>query len=168
VVELPVSVSNQAYIFLCSVLGGMLIAFLYDVFRIKRKAVKTSSFIVYIEDLIYWIIVALVMFGVVYYSNQGEVRGYIFIGTAIGVILYLLLLSKLVMRASLFVLRIVFKVLRTVWLILTYPIRVVFKVLKIPGTLMLKGLKKVKRAGKSRLSGVRIWRRLFRNIRKKI
>ena len=58
----------------------MLIAFIFDLFRIKRKAVETGNLLTYIEDLLYWIIAALVMFAVVYLANEGELRGYIFLG----------------------------------------------------------------------------------------
>jgi hypothetical protein len=33
---------------------------------------------IYVEDFFYWIIAALVMFAIVYLSNDGELRGYIF------------------------------------------------------------------------------------------
>ena len=62
----------------------MIIAFIYDVFRI-RKAIRTSNIIVYFEDFIYWILVALVLF-VVYISNEGELRGYLIVGAIIGII----------------------------------------------------------------------------------
>ena len=86
--ELWVSVSNQAYVFLSCVLGGMIIAFVYDIFRVRRKAIKSGNLIVYFEDFIYWIIVALVLFAVVYRSNEGEIRGYLILGVIIGIILY--------------------------------------------------------------------------------
>jgi len=66
----------------------MIIAFIYDAFRIKRRAVKTSALVTYIEDIIYWIIVSIIMFAVVYYSNEGEIRGYLFLGTILGAVLY--------------------------------------------------------------------------------
>jgi len=51
VIKLWVSVSNQAYVFLNCVLGGMIVAFVYDIFRVRRKAIKSSNLIVYFEDL---------------------------------------------------------------------------------------------------------------------
>ena len=70
-----VSVSNQAYVFeLC--LGGMIIAFLYDIFRVRRKAIRSGNLIVYFEDFIYWIIVALVLLPLSIGAMKGN-RGYL-------------------------------------------------------------------------------------------
>jgi len=91
--------------FLNCVLGGMIVAFVYDIFRVRRKAIKSSNLIVYFEDFIYWIIVALILFAIIYRSNEGELRGYLMLGVAIGIILYALLLSRIVMAVFLFVIK---------------------------------------------------------------
>ena len=114
-INLPDSVSSQVYIFICSIAGGMLIAFIYDLFRIKRKAVKTRSIFIHIEDFAYWIVVALVMFTCVYLSNDGQVRGYIFIGSTIGVVLYVLLFSRAVTKVIIFTARVVKRFFKTLF-----------------------------------------------------
>ena len=166
------AVGNQANIFLYSIAGGMLIAFIYDAFRIKRKAVRTKTLVIYFEDFIYWIIVALVMFAVIYCSNDGEPRGYIFAGAIIGVIVYALLLSKLIVRSSLAVLRFLYRVFGTVWSIITYPFKIALKILGIPAVFLLGALKKalkyLKRTGKSRLTKTILWRKMMKNILRKI
>ena len=165
-------VSSQAYIFLCSVIGGALIGFIYDIFRIKRKAIRTNNIALYIEDFIYWIIVSLVMFGVVYYSNDGEIRGFTFLGTAIGVVLYILLLSKYVIKVALFIIRTVYRVLKVMWKVVAFPFKIVFKILRIPAGFLLKHMKKTYRKtrsiGRNQMSKAIIWGRVFKNIRKKI
>lgn len=169
---MSISVSSQANIFLYAVLGGMLVAFIYDLFRIKRRAVKTSTIITGIEDFCYWILVALVMFAMVYYSNEGELRGFIFIGSIIGVILYILLLSRLVISSSLFIIRIVVKICKTVWLVITYPFMLLFRILAVPGRFLAKLFKRAaratKRAGKDRARKALIYGKRLKNLGKKI
>ena len=121
------SISNQVNIFLWSILGGMSIAFVYDIFRVKRRIIKTNNIITYIEDLLYWSISAAIMFAIVYIGNDGEVRGYIFLGNIIGAVLYILLLSRIVMFISLKVINYLRKVLKTLWNIFTYPFKVIFR-----------------------------------------
>lgn len=113
------SVSNQAYVFLCTIVGGMAIALLYDVFRILRKAIKTGIAVTYVQDFLYWIIAAAIMFLTVYFSNDGQLRAYLFAGAVIGAILYALLLSKIIMKCSLFIINAVI-----------YPVRMLVHVLK--------------------------------------
>lgn len=115
------SISSQATIFLCTVIGGAAIALVYDLFRILRKAVRTGSLFIYVEDLLYWLIVSIIMLLTIYYSNDGELRAFMFIGACIGVTLYALLLSRIVMASSLFIIRIV-----------SYPFILIIKVLKAP------------------------------------
>lgn len=169
---MPISVKNQVYVFLWSAVGGALIALIYDLFRIKRRAVKTGILAIYFEDLVYWIIVAVVMFAVVYHSNEGEIRGYIFIGTVLGVTLYTLFFSKLVMKSAIFIIRIVVKVLKVLWGILTYPFRLIFKILSYPAKPVARVVQKTYRSmrifGKNRMTKAKIWRKHFKNIRKKI
>ncbi len=167
-----VTISNQAYVFLCCVLGGMIIAFIYDVFRIRRKAIKSSNIIVYFEDFIYWILVALVLFAVVYISNEGELRGYLIVGAIIGIILYSLLLSKIVMTVFLFALKLIYKFFVTVFGIILYPFKIIFKLLKFPAGIIYNGMRKVFgkacRASRNNVGKFKVWRKRFRNIRKKI
>jgi spore cortex biosynthesis protein YabQ len=78
-----ISIVDQVYIFLYAILGGAIVAFLYDILRIKRRAIKTSIILVSLEDILYWLVAAVLLFLIVYKSNSGEMRGYIFIGNVI-------------------------------------------------------------------------------------
>jgi len=169
---LPISVTNQAYVFLCSVAGGIVIAFIYDIFRIKRKAVRTRSLMIQFEDLLFWIIVAVVMFAVVYYSNEGEIRGYIFIGTIIGVILYALLFSRIIVKTSLFILKIIYRILKFIWLVVSFPFKILFKVFAVPARFFLKisrkGVRRTRSITRNRLTKAAFWKKVRKNMKKKI
>lgn len=165
-------VASQAYIFLWSVVGGIAIAFIYDLFRIRRKAVRVGNILTYLEDLLYWLLVAVIIFGIIYFSNDGELRGYNFIGTALGVILYILLFSKIVMASAMFIISIIVKIFKLIWFVTSYPFKLLFRFLMIPARFMSKQVSKsavgIKRAGRNRFSKIAIWRKMFKNIRKKI
>jgi len=169
---LPITVGSQVHIFIYSIAGGMLIAFIYDIFRIKRKAVRTGRMAIYVEDLLYWVIIAFVMLAVVYYSNEGEIRGFVLVGAVFGVILYTILLSRLIVKLSVFILRIIYNLLRKLFLIATCPFRVVFRILSNPlGSLFRRSFWTLKKI----FTILRIWtdkmalkRRIAKNIRKKI
>lgn len=169
---MTVSVSAQAFTFLCSVLGGVAIAVIYDIFRITRKAFKTGSVVTYIEDLVFWLLVAVVMFTMVYYSNEGELRGYLFLGTLLGVVFYALLLSKPVMDSSMFIINILRKIFKAVYFTVSYPFKLLFRLLAVPlrisRRLAGKSLQGIRKTGRNRLAGAAIWRRAFKNMRKKI
>lgn len=169
---MPTIVSSQVHIFLWSVLGGAAIGFIYDLFRIKRKTVKTGALFTWLEDFLYWVLVALIMFLLVYYSNDGEIRGYIFLGTAIGVVLYALLLSKSVIKTSMFIIHLIGKICRTLWKVISYPVKILLKILRVPGRFIAKktsaASRRVKRSGKTVFARASNWGRIFKHIRKKI
>jgi len=167
-----ISVNSQAYVFLCTIIGGMAIALVYDIFRIFRKAVKTGSLVTYVQDLLYWLIVAVIMFLTIYYSNDGELRAYLFIGAFIGVILYALLLSRIVMRSSLFIIKMMKYVIKTLIFILSYPIRLILRIISVPAhklaRIAKKSVKKARSSGKVRFFKSSFYRSKFKKLRKKI
>ena len=169
---MPVSISHEAYIFLCSVAGGALIAFIYDLFRIRRKALRTPALFVYIEDLVFWLLVAVIMFGTVYLSNDGELRGYIFLGAILGAVLYSMLLSRIVIRSSMFIIHLIVRIFTFIWLIISFPFRLVFRIFRRPARFALRhvksGMRTARNVGRNRMAKAAIWRKVFKNVRKKI
>lgn len=74
--------------------AGVLIAFLYDMFRLKRRIVRTRTVVVHIEDIFFWLIAAIVLFLASYIVSSGETRAYFYAGAFLGGLLYMSLLSK--------------------------------------------------------------------------
>jgi spore cortex biosynthesis protein YabQ len=91
-------IANQVYVFFWSILVGVVLALIFDFFRISRRKGTTKNFVVYIQDVLYWIIVAIIIIISAFVTNDGELRGYMFIGYAIGAIFYLILFSKLFIK----------------------------------------------------------------------
>jgi len=75
-------------------LVGILVAVVFDIFRILRRTFKTADFVTYIEDVVFWIITGLILLYAIFVFNNGELRLYLFIAILIGCILYMLTLSK--------------------------------------------------------------------------
>ncbi len=126
------SISDQVIVFLWSVVCGAAIAFVYDLFRIFRKAIKTGSLVTFVQDVLYWLITSVIMFLTSYYSNDGELRGFLFLGALIGAVLYALMFSRLIMGSSLFIIRVTVKIVRFISFVVSYPFRMVFRLLVIP------------------------------------
>lgn len=150
----------------------MAIALVYDIFRIIRKAVRTGSLLTYAEDLAYWIIAAAIMLLTIYYSNEGEIRGFLFIGTIIGVVLYSSLLSKYVIGSSLFIINITKKIVKAVLFVVIYPFRFILKILEAPLRKLAKAasqslrkagfLSKTGSGGRTKIKKLSLFRRFVR------
>ena len=107
---------GQLYTFLIFILTGFIIGILFDVFRILRRSFKTLDFITYIQDIAFWILAGAILLYSIFKFNNGELRGYIFVGIILGVILYLLILSKYFLKVSV-------KIIEYIKNIIGYPIK---------------------------------------------
>ncbi len=81
---------------LCSFfLIGICLAASYDVLRIFRAIICHSAFFINLEDLLYWLYVAVVIFVQLYDKNDGRLRAYLFGGLLLGMILYAVSIGRI-------------------------------------------------------------------------
>ena len=92
-------IQNQTYVFLCSLFVGMILAVIFDFFRILRRKGNTPNYVVYIQDIIYWIIVTFIIIMSAFITNDGELRGYMFIGYILGAIIYIVTISRYILKS---------------------------------------------------------------------
>ncbi|KNF07814.1 spore cortex biosynthesis protein YabQ [Gottschalkia purinilytica] len=93
------SVQKQIYIFLATLYGGIIMAFIYDLYRIFRYYSKPKKIATFIEDFIFWMIVSIVAVIILIFSSWGELRGYVFLGFISGALLYNKLLSRFIITS---------------------------------------------------------------------
>jgi len=165
-------ISYQVYAFLCAAAGGMAIALLYDIFRIFRRTVKTGVLAAYVQDLLYWLIVAVIMFMTIYHSNDGELRAYLFLGAFLGVLLYALIFSKIVMESSMFIIGMAVKLIKLVFSIISYPIRLILRIFSVPAKKLSQKaavfMRKLKHGSNIGASGRAFLKKTLKHIMRKI
>ena len=61
----------QVYNFFIFIILGMIVAFIFDVFRILRKTFKTNNIITYLEDILFWIISGFLIMLSIFTFNNG-------------------------------------------------------------------------------------------------
>lgn len=91
-------VINQAYLFLIFTLNGVCIGLIFDLFRILRKSFKTSNLIIYIQDILFWIFTGISIVFFMYNYSDGSIRLYMILGLILGFLLYLLTISKYIIK----------------------------------------------------------------------
>ena len=93
---------EQVYVFGWSILTGAILGILFDLFRgLRWEGIRDVW--VYIQDVIFWIVTAVIIIASAFLMNQGEIRGYMLIGYILGAGFYMLLLSKYVLGTLKFV-----------------------------------------------------------------
>ncbi len=86
--------SFQAVSFLYSVLFGVGYCLFYDLFRAFRKLYNPTAISVFFEDLIYFLIISIFTFLLLMSLSNGEIRGYILIGIAVGFLICYFTISR--------------------------------------------------------------------------
>lgn len=128
----------QLYSLLIFTITGITIGIFFDIFRILRKAFKTPDIITYIEDIIFWIFTGIFFLFVLFKFNNGEIRNYVIIGLLLGIMIYILTISKHFIKANVIIINLIKK-------IISYPIKLIWNLLnKIfrPFSFMLINIKK--------------------------
>lgn len=130
------NIKSEIVIFLTMVYGGLIIGFVYDLYRVFRYFSKPKKIATFIEDLIFWIIVTSIALFTLLYSNYGELRGFVFIGIIFGALIYYYILSKLVVKTLVYI-------VGTIINFIKYIINIIISPFKFMVKLLLKPFKKV-------------------------
>lgn len=126
------SMPDQALLFLSTVLVGMAIGVCFDVFRVLRRVATHKSWLVQVQDILFWLVATLGMFYFLLHRNFGEIRGFALGGAAIGAVLYFCTLSKLVLKVAVTVIRFLQKVIVAAFRIISAPIRFLVRLIAPP------------------------------------
>ncbi|MDF2613237.1 MAG: Spore cortex biosynthesis protein YabQ-like protein [Clostridia bacterium] len=105
---------------------------LFDLIRISRKIIKHANFLVQAEDLIYWIICALVGFYMLYINNYAAIRPFVFIGILLGALLYFASFSIIFMKIATAVIHYVRALIKHLIRFLGIPAKWLIRLIKIP------------------------------------
>lgn len=117
-----VEVNTQTTVFLQSLLLGFALGLLYDVFRVLRLAVRHSSLAIFLEDISFFAVCAVLTFLFSLSAVSGRVRVFLVIGEFLGATVYYVTLGVLVMRVSKPLIRVVKAILRLLYRIFIHPI----------------------------------------------
>ena len=121
---------TQLQLFFIFLINGLLIGLLFDFFRILRKAMKTADFITYIEDALFWILTGFIILYSIFTYNNGEIRLFMFLAIILGILIYLIFISKMILSISLGIIDVVKKILSTIFNIIKIPFHFFFFFLK--------------------------------------
>jgi spore cortex biosynthesis protein YabQ len=88
------SVRDQLSTLIHMIVGGLITGLLFDLYRLVRGVIRPHRFITDLGDLLFWAVATIVMFIMLVNDNWGQVRVYVFLGWAIGLLFYRAILSS--------------------------------------------------------------------------
>ena len=122
---------EQLFCLIAFTATGIVIGVLFDIFRILRRSFKTADWLTTLLDILFWILAGFVILFSIFKFNNGEIRSYIFVGISLGVLIYMLTLSKYIVRCSVIIIKFIKK-------IISYPVNLI---IKITNFLIIKPIK---------------------------
>ncbi len=105
-----ISTNLQLLNFFRSVIFGLIVSLFYDILKGLRQNRLNSLIIVLFLDLLFFLVLTPAMFCFLIATTNGQLRGYILIGTLIGFLIYRHTISKLLFKFYFKFLKYIFKV----------------------------------------------------------
>ena len=98
---------QEASVFSACFFAGICIGVVFDFFRALRKCFIFSDLGVAVQDLLFWLVACVFLYGAIYISNNAELRMFEWVGFGGGTGVYGLLLSKWVIAFLCTVLKVI-------------------------------------------------------------
>lgn len=115
---------NQLYYFFASILCGLCIGVMFDIYRIIRGFDSPGKVFTIISDILFWILAGLITFILLLYINNAQLQYSTFVALGIGIYIYIGVLSKLFVTILKWIIYYITKFLRILYTIIIYPFRI--------------------------------------------
>ena len=129
---------HELFVLFGTFLGGVILGFVFDLFRIFRKNFKGASSFVWVQDILLWAVMLFVVYTVVFITDDGNIRWYQFLGFGTGAVIYMLLLSSFVVKISSAVISFLKMVFKWAFAVFSFPFKLLEKFLITPVLTLLK------------------------------
>lgn len=127
---MPLPIGIQFDIVMYALLAGLLTGVMFDLYRIIRGA-KVPKIITFIEDILFWVLAAVIVFTFLLYTNYAFLGPYVYIFMIISLLFYLRFISNLIYKVEIKVIETVSRIVRVIFKTIAYPIKLIYS--KISG-----------------------------------
>lgn len=122
---MPLEINIQFNIILYALLAGVLTGAMFDLYRIVRGS-KVPKVIIVIEDILFWVLAAMVVFTFLLYTNYAFLGAYVYVFMLISLALYIKFVSNICIKFELEMIRVLSKVFRVAFKNFIYPFKIIF------------------------------------------
>ena len=143
------AILKEADILLKAFATGAVLMLVYDLLRIVRKLLPHGVFLISLEDFLFWISSAVIIFAMLFRENDGYLRAFSIGGVILGMAVYALTISRFVVKGAVFI-------LEKFFYLLLRPIVCLLRLLRRPARAVRRQFRKFLRFSKKRLK--KIWK----------
>ncbi|WP_446898053.1 spore cortex biosynthesis protein YabQ [Clostridium sp. LBM24168] len=115
------SISAQVKLIVFSAAAGIITGVLFDVYRIIRGYTNINKLVIFIEDILFWIFSAIMIFVFLLYTNYAYTDMYVYLWIAVGIVIYFKLASKAFLSLEKRIFKFLGRVIRITLNTIKYP-----------------------------------------------
>ena len=134
---------HEVELFLLGAGVGAALSAFFDLLRALRKSRAHPSWLVSLEDFLFWLTAMAALFLLIQIHNKGVLRFYIFLGCSIGAVCYFLTITKLLFPVFLTFFRFVRWILSKCCLIFEIILKIIKNLLILPLKKVLESIKMI-------------------------
>lgn len=119
---MEITFAGQTLMFLKSCLLGGAIGLFYEFFRLLRLCFPKNKFFIFVQDLLFFSVTAVVIFAFLLSENCGEIRGFIVFGIILGALIYYCTLGAVIVKINAVIVKYIKKILNFIFKIFFRPV----------------------------------------------
>lgn len=121
---MPLGLNMQINLVVYSLIGGIITGILFDIYR-GIRGLNSIKILTIIEDILFCILIALIVFTFLLYTNYAFLTPYVYIFIIIAILLYLKFISKYFYASEMLVARLFYKLIRILLKNIWYPLKII-------------------------------------------
>lgn len=122
---MPLETNVQFSIILYALLSGILTGTMFDLYRIIRGS-RVPKFIIFIEDILFWILAAMIVFAFLLYTNYAFLGVYVYAFMLISLVLYVKFISNICVKFELTIINMLIRLFRVIFKNIFYAFKIIF------------------------------------------
>lgn len=122
---------THEYILAVSIMSGMILGFIWDLYRLFRHYFKPGVIQTAIGDILYWIVSIYISTKIIFEISLGNIRFFILIGFLFGAILYFYFVSNQVLKLFIKIIDYIIRTVKRIVAFMVYPVKFVLKKIKM-------------------------------------
>lgn len=134
---------QQVQSFGLTVALGILMGFLFDFYRVLLRFIRPAKWLTQVADLLFWLVLAAVIFSLLLLGNWGEVRAYVFLGLVVGGGIHLRWFSRTTLRLLQRLFRFLSRVYNCLAGLFIWPVRWLSRIAVVPVGWLSTGLSRL-------------------------
>lgn len=125
---MPLELNMQISLVIYSLIGGIIAGMLLDIYR-GIRGVSSIKILTIIEDILFCILIALIVFTFLLYTNYAFLTPYVYAFIIIATLLYFKFISEYFYACEIIVMKLFYKLIRILLKNIWYPLKlIVYKI----------------------------------------